>query len=84
MMLLLSISVSQVSIPHKFVNIEPVYKVSNRTLSKSNFILYTKITTSAIQGAMSDDKRLTLLRRYRFANASGSILKSLTKQVGMQ
>lgn len=57
-MLLLSISVSLVSIPHKFVNIEPVYKVSTQNLLKSNFILYIQITTSAIQGAMSDNKPL--------------------------
>lgn len=60
MMLLLLISVLLVSIPHKFVNIEPVYKVSTRNLLKSRAILYTEITTSAIQGAMSDNKSLPI------------------------
>ncbi|MGV0106224.1 hypothetical protein NSTCB13_05024 [Nostoc sp. DSM 114160] len=58
--MLLSISVLLVSIPHKFVNIEPVYKVSTQNLLKSNFILFTQIKTSAIQGAMSDNIRDTI------------------------
>ncbi|MDZ7970636.1 MAG: hypothetical protein RM368_37890 [Nostoc sp. DedSLP03] len=44
------------------MNIDPVYKVSTQNVLKSNFILFTKITTSAIQKAMSDNIRDTITR----------------------
>lgn len=62
-MLLLSISVSLVSIPYKFVNIEPVPKVSTQNLLKSNFILSTKITTFVIQGVIHIRQQATLCLR---------------------